>query len=48
MADEWGIQMLRQGDSQVFEKYSQMKVAIEEEALDKINRRSNEMSGVLT
>lgn len=44
VVDEWVIQMLRQGDSQVFKKYSQMK----REALDKINRRANEMSGVFT
>jgi len=47
VADEWVIQMLRQGDSQVFKKYSQMKLQIKREALDKINRRANEMSGVL-
>jgi len=46
--DEWVIQMLRQGDSQVFKKYSQMKLQMKREALDKINRRANEMSGVLT
>ena len=40
--------MLRQGDSQVFKKYSQMKLQMKREALDKINRRANEMSGVLT
>ena len=48
VADEWVIQMLRQGDSQVFKKYSQMKLQMKREALDKINRRANEMSGVLT
>ena len=48
VADEWVIQMLRQGDSQVFKKYSQMKLQMRREALDKINRRANEMSGVLT
>ena len=48
MADEWVIQMLRQGYSQVFEKCSQMKLQMKREALDKINRRANEMSGVLT
>jgi integrase len=46
-ADEWVIQMLRQGDSQVFKKYSQIKLQMKREALDKINRRANEMSGVL-
>jgi hypothetical protein len=39
--------MLRQGDSQVFKKYSQMKLQMKREALDKINRRANEMPGVL-
>jgi integrase len=48
VADEWVIQMLRQGDSQVFKKYSQMKLQMKREALDKINRRANEMSGVMT
>lgn len=48
VADEWVIQMLRQGDSQVFKKYSQMKLQMKREALDKINRRANEMSAVLT
>ena len=48
VADEWVIQMLRQGDSQVFKKYSQMKLQMKREALDKINRQANEMSGVLT
>jgi len=48
VVDEWVIQMLRQGDSQVFKKYSQMKLQMKREALDKINRRANEMSGVLT
>jgi integrase len=44
VADEWVIQMLRQGDSQVFKKYSQMKLQMKREALDKINRRANEMN----
>jgi integrase len=48
VADEWVIQLLRQGDSQVFKKYSQMKLQMKREALDKINRRANEMSGILT
>jgi hypothetical protein len=39
--------MLRQGDSQVFKKYSQMKLQMKREALDKINRRANEMFGIL-
>jgi hypothetical protein len=36
--------MLRQGDSQAFKKYSQMKLQMKREALDKINRRANEMT----
>ena len=47
VADEWVIRLLRQGDSQVFKKYSQMKLQMKREALDKINRRANEMPGVL-
>jgi hypothetical protein len=40
--------MLRQVDSHVFKKYSQMKLQMKREALEKINRRANEMSGILT
>jgi hypothetical protein len=36
--------MLRQGDAQVFKKYSQMKLQMKREALEKLNRRANEMS----
>jgi hypothetical protein len=39
LVDEWVTQLLRQGDSQVFKRYSQMK----REALEKINRQANEM-----
>jgi len=35
--------MLRQGDSQVFKKYSQMKLQMKREALEKLNRQANEM-----
>src|SRR5262245_24400304 len=42
VADEWVTQLLRQGDAQVFKKYSQMK----REALRKLNRAANE-DGVL-
>ena len=35
------------GDSQVFKKYSQMKLQMKREALVKINRHANEMPGVL-
>jgi len=44
VADEWVIQMLRQGDSQVFKRYSQMKLQMKREALAKLNRRANEMT----
>lgn len=43
VADEWVTQMLRQSDAQVFKKYSQMKLQMKREALDKLNRRANEM-----
>jgi hypothetical protein len=36
--------MLRQGDAQVFKKYSQMKQRMKREALEKLNRHANEMS----
>ncbi len=39
--------MLRQGDSQVFKKYSQMKLQMKREALEKLNRQANEMTGTL-
>jgi hypothetical protein len=35
--------MLRQGDAQVFKKYSQMKLQMKREALEKLNRHANEM-----
>ncbi len=44
VADEWVTQMLRQGDAQVFKKYSQMKLQMKREALEKLNRRANEMA----
>jgi integrase len=44
VADEWVIQLLRQGNSHIFKKYSQMKLQMKREALEKINRRANEMS----
>jgi len=47
VADEWVTQMLRQGDSQVFKKYSQMKLQMKREALEKLNRQANEMAGSL-
>src|SRR5207244_3161921 len=44
VADEWVTQMLRQADAQVFKKYSQMKLQMKREALEKLNRRANEMA----
>ena len=44
VADEWVTQLLRQGDSQVFKRYSQMKLAMKREAHEKLNRRANEMA----
>jgi hypothetical protein len=41
--DEWVTQMLRQGDAQVFKKYSQMKLQMKREALEKMNRQASEM-----
>jgi integrase len=42
VADEWVTQLLRQGDAQVFKKYSQMKLQMKREALKKLNRMANE------
>jgi hypothetical protein len=39
-----GDATLRQGDSQVFKKYSQMKLEMKREAHKKLNRLANEMS----
>jgi integrase len=44
VADEWVIQLLRQGNSDVFKKYSQMKLEMKREALAQLNRRANEMT----
>jgi len=41
--DEWVTQLLRQGDAKVFKKYSQMKLQMKREALEKMNRQANEM-----
>ena len=46
VADEWVTQLLRQSDAQVFKKYSQMKLRMKREALEKLNRRANEMGPV--
>jgi hypothetical protein len=41
-------QLLRQNDSKVFKKYSQMKLRMQREALDKMNRQANEMTVEVT
>jgi integrase len=43
VTDEWVTQLLRQGDSQVFKRYSHMKLRMKREALEKTNRRADEM-----
>ena len=42
VADEWVTQLLRQGDAKVFKKYSQMKLQMKREALEKLNRSANQ------
>jgi hypothetical protein len=37
--------MLWRGDAKVFKKYSQMKLQMKREALEKINRQANEQRG---
>jgi integrase len=44
VVDEWVTQMLRQGDAQVFKKYSQMKLQMKRDALEKLDRRAGEMA----
>jgi hypothetical protein len=41
--DEWVTQMLRQGDAHVFKKYSQTKLQMKREALEKTNRQASEI-----
>ena len=42
VADHFVTQMLRQGDSQVFKRYSQAKLNMMREALGKLDRQANE------
>ncbi len=42
MADHFVTQMLRQGDSTVFKRYSQAKLGMMREALQKLDRQANE------
>jgi len=44
VADEWVVQLLRQGNSDVFKKYSQLKLEMNREALAQLDRRANEMA----
>jgi integrase len=46
VADECVTQMLRQGDAQVMKKYSQMKLQMKREALEKLNRSAGEVARV--
>jgi hypothetical protein len=46
VADEWVTQLLREGDAQMFKKYSQMKLQMQHKALLKINRHANEMPAI--
>jgi hypothetical protein len=48
VADEWVTQLLRQSDSKVIKKYSQMKLRMQREALEKLNRLANEMTMEVT
>jgi hypothetical protein len=41
VADEWVTQLLRQGDAKVFKKYSQMKLQMKREALQKLTAISH-------
>lgn len=45
VADERVTQMLRQGDAQVFKKYSQMKLQMKREALEKNKSSSQRDAG---
>ena len=42
MADHFVTQMLRQGDSRIFKRYSQAKLMMMREALEKLDRKANE------
>ena len=42
VADHFVTQMLRQGDSQVFKRYSQAKLNMMREALSRLDRQANE------
>lgn len=42
VADRFVTQMLRQGSAEVFKRYSQAKLQMMREALDKLDRQANE------
>jgi hypothetical protein len=42
VADHFVTQLLRQGDSSVFKRYSQAKLAMMREALTRLDRQANE------
>ena len=48
VADHFVTQMLRQGDSQVFKRYSQAKLNMMREALTKLDRQANEHRQILS
>ena len=47
VADHFVTQMLRQGESGVFKRYSQAKLGMMREALQKLDRQANERGGIL-
>jgi integrase len=48
VADHFVTQMLRQGDSRVFKRYSQAKLMMMREALEKLDRKANEHGGTFS
>jgi integrase len=48
VAHEWVTQLLRQSDSKFLKEYSQMKLQMQREALEKMNRLANEMTVEVT
>ena len=42
VAGEWVTQLVRQGDAKVLKKYSQMKLQMKREALERLNRKAIE------
>jgi len=46
--DEAGARPLRQGDAQVFKRYSQAKLKMMREALTKLDRQANERPGTFS